>query len=114
MGCMKSKQTFPFPSTFETEKRHENEHTFMAEDRFLSRMLYPGTEQVQQEVPGSNPVIQKYAQNLAEEILHDALQQWASNHIKYCHIPYIENESPDAVGDGPCGAVGGAGASLKT
>ncbi|PNI13349.1 C2orf88 isoform 4, partial [Pan troglodytes] len=29
MGCMKSKQTFPFPTIYEGEKQHESEEPFM-------------------------------------------------------------------------------------
>ncbi|XP_062045233.1 small membrane A-kinase anchor protein [Lepus europaeus] len=95
MGCIKSKQTFPFPTTFEIEKRHESEESFMPEERLLPRM--PSPANVKEEVkepPGTNVVIFEYAHRLSQEILHDALQQWARNNIKYYDIPYIESECP--------------------
>ncbi|VTJ82056.1 small membrane A-kinase anchor protein [Marmota monax] len=101
MGCMKSKQTFPFPTTFAPEKQDENEETFMPEHEFLPRM--PSPVHVNEEVkkpPVPNIVVLEYAHHLSQEILHDALQQWARNNIKYYDIPYIESDSEglDAVG----------------
>lgn len=95
MGCMKSKQTFPFPATLELEKQHESEENFMPEERLPPGMPPPMTvkEEVK-EPPGTNVVILEYAHRLSQEILHDALQQWAKNNIKYYDIPYIESECP--------------------
>jgi hypothetical protein len=42
--------------------------------------------------------VTEYAEHLSQEILRDALQQWARNNIKYYDIPYIETEGPDTVG----------------
>ncbi|XP_005601694.1 small membrane A-kinase anchor protein [Equus przewalskii] len=95
MGCMKSKQTFPFPTTFDSEKRHADEERFMSEERFLPRMASPA--EVKEEVkepPGPQIVVSEFAQRLSQEILSDALQQWAGNNIKYYDIPYIESEGP--------------------
>ena len=39
MGCMKSKQTFPFPTTLESEKRHVSEENFMPEEKFLNELV---------------------------------------------------------------------------
>ncbi|KAM9085736.1 small membrane A-kinase anchor protein isoform 1-T3 [Megaptera novaeangliae] len=95
MGCMKSKQTFPFPTTLESEKRHESEENFMPEERFLLRM--PSLVNVKEEVKeplGPEIVVFEFAHRLSQEILSDALQQWAGNHLKYYDIPYIESEGP--------------------
>ncbi|XP_006147885.1 small membrane A-kinase anchor protein [Tupaia chinensis] len=95
MGCIKSKQTFPFPTTFETEKQNESEEGFMPEERFLPRIPSPVIikEEVK-EPPGTNMAILEYAHRLSQEILCEALQQWACNNIKYYDIPYIESEGP--------------------
>ncbi|GAB5575830.1 small membrane A-kinase anchor protein [Prionailurus viverrinus] len=95
MGCMKSKQTFPFPTTCESEKQHASEESFMSGDRFLPRM--PSPVNVEQEVKkpsGPETVVFEFAHRLSQEILSDALQQWAGNNIKYYDIPYIESEGP--------------------
>ncbi|EPY81442.1 Small membrane A-kinase anchor protein [Camelus dromedarius] len=95
MGCMKSKQTFPFPTTLESGKRHVNEESFMPEERFLPRM--PSLVNVKEEVkepPGPEIVVFEFAHRLSQEILTDALQQWAGDNIKYYDIPYIESEGP--------------------
>lgn len=92
---MKSKQTFPFPTTFESEKRHASEESFMSGERFPPRM--PSSVQVEQEVrksSGTEIVVFEFAHRLSQEILSDALQQWAGNNIKYYDIPYIESEGP--------------------
>ncbi|XP_012632332.1 small membrane A-kinase anchor protein [Microcebus murinus] len=100
MGCMKSKQTFPFPTPFEDEKQRESGESFMPGGRLLPRM--PSSITVKEEVQqpsGINPVILEYAHRLSQEILRDALNQWAFNNITYYDIPYIECEEPDdAVG----------------
>ncbi|XP_057602138.1 small membrane A-kinase anchor protein [Hippopotamus amphibius kiboko] len=95
MGCMKSKQTFPFPTTLDSEKRHESEENFMPEERFLPRM--PSLVTIKEEVnepPGPEIVVCEFAHRLSQEILSDALLQWAGNNLKYCDIPYIESEGP--------------------
>ncbi|XP_004392461.1 PREDICTED: small membrane A-kinase anchor protein [Odobenus rosmarus divergens] len=95
MGCMKSKQTFPFPTTSESEKRHASEESFMSEERFLPRMPSPvNVEEEVKEPPGPEMVVLEFAHRLSQEILSDALQQWAGNNIKYNDIPYIESEGP--------------------
>ncbi|KAM9248592.1 small membrane A-kinase anchor protein [Trichechus inunguis] len=86
MGCMKSKQTFPFPTTFENEKRHASEENFMPEAPVIKENV--------KMTPEPNIVVLEYAHRLSQEILNDALQQWACNNIKYCDIPYIESEGP--------------------
>lgn len=96
---MKSKQTFPFPTTFAPAKQDESEEAFMPDQEFLPRMSSHVQEGVKEpSVPSI--VVLEYAHRLSQEILHDALQQWARNHIKYYDIPYIESDSegPDAVG----------------
>ena len=95
MGCMKSKQTFPCPTTLESEKRHVSEENFMPEEKFLPRI--PSLVNVKEEVkepPGPQIVVFEFAQHLSQEILSDALQQWAGNNLKYYDIPYIESEGP--------------------
>ncbi|KAM4836529.1 small membrane A-kinase anchor protein [Thomomys bottae] len=99
MGCMKSKQTFPFPATFENEKRRESEITFMPEERLLPKILSTGTiPKAEKEIPPPSTAIHQYAESLAQEIVEDAVNQWASNNTKYCDIPYIENDSSDMAG----------------
>ncbi|KAL1770773.1 small membrane A-kinase anchor protein [Sigmodon hispidus] len=99
MGCMKSKQTFPFPTTLDIHKLHESEEAFMSDDH---RTPSPGKTQVQEEVkklPEPNPVVLEFAERLAKEIVQDALQQWACENIKYYNIPYIESDgSETAIG----------------
>ncbi|XP_012503383.1 PREDICTED: small membrane A-kinase anchor protein [Propithecus coquereli] len=88
MGCVKSKQTFPFSTPFEPEKQHENEENLM-----------PSSVTVKNEVKqpsGTSTVVLEYAQRLSQEILCDALNQWAFNNVMYYDIPYIEYEGPDA------------------
>ncbi|XP_005373365.1 PREDICTED: small membrane A-kinase anchor protein [Chinchilla lanigera] len=94
MGCMKSKQTFPFPTNFGTERQGGSEESFMREER-LRRLSSPRKAQGDMKAPpGVSTAVTEYADRLSREILHDALQQWACNHIKYCDIPYIESEGP--------------------
>lgn len=103
MGCMKSKETFPFPTTLDIDKLHESEEAFMTGDTCQYRT--PSTDeqqQVQEEVkkppvPGAviGSVILEFADRLANEIVEDALQQWACENIQYYNIPYIESESSD-------------------
>ncbi|XP_045875783.1 small membrane A-kinase anchor protein [Meles meles] len=95
MGCMKSKQTFPFPTTFESEKRHASEESFIPEERFLPKMPAPVTADKEVKEPrGPEIVVFEFAHRLSQEILSDALQQWAGNNMKYHDIPYIESEGP--------------------
>ncbi|XP_023568055.1 small membrane A-kinase anchor protein [Octodon degus] len=94
MGCMKSKQTFPFVTNFGTERQGGSEDSFMPEER-LRRLSSPCKAQGDMKAhPGANTAVMAYADRLSREILRDALQQWACNHIKYCDIPYIESEGP--------------------
>lgn len=95
MGCMKSKQTFPFSTTIESEKRPASQESFMPEERFLPRI--PSLVNIKEEVkepPGPEIVVSEFAHRLSQEILTDALQQWAGNNIKYYDIPYIESDGP--------------------
>lgn len=94
MGCMKSKQTFPFPTTIECDKRHASAESFMSAQRFQPRMPSPGTNEEVKEPTGPEIVVFEFAQRLSQEILSDALQQWADRNTKYCDIPFIESEGP--------------------
>ncbi|XP_075386472.1 small membrane A-kinase anchor protein [Tenrec ecaudatus] len=94
MGCMKSKQAFPFPTTFENEKRGASEESFMPEERFMPRIPSPVVQEKAEAPPVPSMVVLEYAHRLSEEILNDALQQWACNNTKYGDIPYIESEGP--------------------
>ncbi|XP_045415535.1 small membrane A-kinase anchor protein [Lemur catta] len=100
MGCMKSKQTFPFPTPFEAEKQHACEESFMPEENLPPRM--PSSITVNEEVKqpsGTNIVVLEYAHRLSQEILREAVNQWAFNNITFYDIPFIEcDEGPDAVG----------------
>ncbi|XP_008997330.1 small membrane A-kinase anchor protein [Callithrix jacchus] len=95
MGCVKSKQNGPFPDLCESEKQHESEEPIMPEEKCLPRMPSPvNVKEEVKEPPGTNTVILEYAHHLSQEILRDALQQWARNNIKNNDIPYIESEEP--------------------
>ncbi|XP_045152172.1 small membrane A-kinase anchor protein [Echinops telfairi] len=94
MGCMKSKQAFPFPTTFENEMRHVSEESFMPEEKIIPRPPSPVVKEKADTPLVPNMVVLEYAHRLSKEILNDALQQWACNNIKYCDIPYIESEGP--------------------
>lgn len=93
MGCMKSKQTFPFPTTIESDDRHASAESFMSEERFRPRIPSVINEEVKEP---SKPeiVVFEFAHRLSQQILSDALQQWANNNIKYYDIPFIESEGP--------------------
>lgn len=92
MGCMKSKQTFPFPTTIESNNRHASAESFVSGDRFPPRMPSPVIKEVAREPSESEIVVSEFAHRLSQEILSDALQQWADNNTKYCDIPFIESE----------------------
>ncbi|XP_036737894.2 small membrane A-kinase anchor protein [Manis pentadactyla] len=94
MGCMKSKQTFPFPTTFESEKQHASEDSFMPEERLLPRMPSPVDIKEEGKEPSRPQIVSEFAHHLSQEILSDALKQWVDNNIKYYDIPYIESEGP--------------------
>nr|XP_005007697.1 small membrane A-kinase anchor protein [Cavia porcellus] len=94
MGCVKSKQTFPFPTSLETGKQGGSEQSFIPEER-VHRLTSPCKAQGDMKThPGVTTAVSEYADCLSREILHDAVQQWARNHVKYSDIPYIENEGP--------------------
>ncbi|KAM6175627.1 small membrane A-kinase anchor protein [Erethizon dorsatum] len=94
MGCMKSKQTFPFPTNLGTERQGGSEESFMPEER-LHRLSSSCKAQGDMKAhPEVTTAVTEYADHLSREILRDALQQWACNNIKYYDIPYIENEGP--------------------
>ncbi|XP_012583156.1 PREDICTED: small membrane A-kinase anchor protein [Condylura cristata] len=98
MGCVKSKQTFPFPTTFENDKRQTSKESFVSEERVIPKMASPGVVEEVKEPSGPDIVILEFAQRLSQKILSEALQQWASNNIKYYDIPYIESDGLDAGG----------------
>lgn len=96
MGCMKSKQTFPFPNTIEVEKREESKESFITEEKVLPTLPTPEVtkEVIEPVIEPAEPrnVVADFADRLSQEIMTDAIQQWASNNIKYQDIPYIESE----------------------
>ncbi|XP_054418295.1 small membrane A-kinase anchor protein [Pteronotus mesoamericanus] len=94
MGCMKSKQTFPFPTTIESDKQHASAESFMSDERFQPRMPSEVIREEVKEPTESEIVVFEFAHRLSQEILSDALQQWADSNIKYCDIPFIESEGP--------------------
>ncbi|XP_055967833.1 small membrane A-kinase anchor protein [Sorex fumeus] len=93
MGCMKSKQTFPFPNTFDTGKQNASKESFISDDRFLPRK--PSSSCVMEDMkesPVASVAITNFADRLSQKIISDAIQQWASNNVKYHDIPYIESD----------------------
>ncbi|KAL6054879.1 hypothetical protein STEG23_020103 [Scotinomys teguina] len=102
MGCMKSKQTFPFPTTLDINKLHESEETFMPDGSCQHRTPSPWKPHAEGEVqfPEPSPMVVEFAERLAKEIVQDAVQQWAGENIKYYDIPYIESDegSDTAIG----------------
>ncbi|XP_054977835.1 small membrane A-kinase anchor protein [Sorex araneus] len=93
MGCMKSKQTFPFPNTFDNGKQNASKESCIPDDRFLPRK--PSSSSFKEDVkepPVASVAITNFADHLSQKILSDAMQQWASNNIKYQDIPYIESD----------------------
>lgn len=74
----------------------------MPDDGCQFRTPSPDEQQHVQEVkkaPEPNAligaVILEFADRLANEIVEDALQQWACENIQYYNIPYIESEGSD-------------------
>lgn len=55
-------------------------------------MPSPVIKEVAREPSESEIVVSEFAHRLSQEILSDALQQWADNNTKYCDIPFIESE----------------------
>ncbi|XP_072468783.1 small membrane A-kinase anchor protein [Notamacropus eugenii] len=88
MGCIKSKQTFPFPNTISTERRHDSEERFLTEK---PSMISVRTEVVKDS--STRVVVLEYAHRLSQEIMDEAVKQWAANDIRYGDIPYIESEA---------------------
>ncbi|XP_053454191.1 small membrane A-kinase anchor protein [Nycticebus coucang] len=97
MGCMKSKQTFPFPTPLEAEKQHENEGSIRPEER-PKMASSPGVKEEAKGPSGTSTVVLEYAHRLSQEILRDALKQWAFANVEYSDFPYIESEDTNAVG----------------
>ncbi|XP_053521187.1 small membrane A-kinase anchor protein [Artibeus jamaicensis] len=94
MGCMKSKQIFAFPTTIESDKQHTSAESFMSDEIFQPRMP---SQVISEEVKGlteSKILVFEFAHRLSQEILSDALQQWADSNTKYGDIPFIESEGP--------------------
>ncbi|KAM7105667.1 small membrane A-kinase anchor protein isoform 1-T6 [Molossus nigricans] len=94
MGCMKSKQTFPFPTTIESDKRHPSAESFMSEERLQPTTPPPVINEEVKEPEGPKVVVCEFAHRLSQEILSDALKQWADRNTKYSDIPFIESEGP--------------------
>ncbi|XP_036601469.1 small membrane A-kinase anchor protein [Trichosurus vulpecula] len=87
MGCIKSKQTFPFPNTI-SEKRQDSEERFLTEK---PSMISVRTEVVKDS--STRVVVLEYAHRLSQEIMDEAVKQWAANDSRYGDIPYIESEA---------------------
>ncbi|XP_066202337.1 small membrane A-kinase anchor protein isoform X2 [Saccopteryx leptura] len=93
MGCMKSKQTFPFPTTIECDRRNASAESFKSEQRIQPQMPSPAVSE-ELKGPTGPAIVVDFANRLSQEILSDALQQWADSNNKYCDIPFIESEGP--------------------
>uniref|UniRef100_F7B407 Small membrane A-kinase anchor protein n=1 Tax=Monodelphis domestica TaxID=13616 RepID=F7B407_MONDO len=95
MGCIKSKQTFPFPNTISTEKRQDSEERFLPENPpVIPVQITESTEVAKEKDPSSSRVVVlEYAHRLSQDIMDEAVKQWAANDSRYGDIPYIESES---------------------
>lgn len=94
MGCMKSKQIFACPTTIESDKQHTSAESFMSDEKFQPRMPSEPISKEVKEPTESEILVFEFAHRLSQEILNDALQQWADSNTKYCDIPFIESEGP--------------------
>ncbi|XP_059558553.1 small membrane A-kinase anchor protein [Myotis daubentonii] len=107
MGCMKSKQTFPFPSTIErceprvpTPVTQDGEDVEEVEVEEVAEVEEAEVEEVQAVEEAEEPaqpaepkvVVSEFAHRLSQEILSGALQQWADGNAKYADIPFIESD----------------------
>ncbi|XP_049629272.1 small membrane A-kinase anchor protein [Suncus etruscus] len=92
MGCMKSKQTFLIPKILESEKQNASKESFILDDKFLSKKPFPVCVKEEVNEPSKANAITNFAQHLSQKIVSEAMQQWASNNIKYQDIPYIESD----------------------
>lgn len=91
MGCIKSKHSNPAENANLVEKT-DSKGNKSSEDKtaFLNSELHHrdnGSASV-------NPVLLDYAQRLSEEIVRQAVQQWAVVDSRYSNIPYIESDLP--------------------
>ncbi|XP_025903646.1 small membrane A-kinase anchor protein [Nothoprocta perdicaria] len=87
MGCIKSKNAFSSSHTIQDERIGTANSGGPGEKSFLMAAKLDGKG------PSSSTVLD-YAHRLSQDILDQALKQWAVTERKYSDIPFIESDVP--------------------
>ncbi|XP_028924995.1 small membrane A-kinase anchor protein [Ornithorhynchus anatinus] len=114
MGCIKSKHPFPLPDSLPGERRDSDESLVRdglvrdglvrdspSDTSFLpaARTASASAASAAAAAPAasgsaSSVVLLHFAHRLSQEILDEAVKQWAAADGKYGDIPYIESDLP--------------------